>query len=196
MNKKVMVVIGKACSGKDYYAERMLDIDDKYIVKASDLVKKIIKRNVEIKNESQLDNVNIYEHSSVELWEEIVQEFNKIVEENDEEGLTFVLTGIRESKILDELMKKYDDIGIILLNVTLDLRVKFYGISRNKENLSDVEITKHLIFRDVKDNFIGLGELIQHIHNLESKYKKIVQYDYQYYTVFNDTLEINFYEKI
>lgn len=141
MYKRIVCILGKTCSGKDTFTQKLINHTQ---IDIGSLVREITETNERIHNK--------------ELDKEIIKKLDHCL---DNFQNAFVITGIRQFSILRYLVFQYvDEIELIWLDVS-DEELKRRFINRNSDK------DKEISFEEVieRDNKLGLGEIEEYVKN-------------------------------
>lgn len=142
VNKRIIIVVGKVCSGKDTFAQTLINHTQ---IDIGFLVKEITKTNQRIHNK--------------DLDKEIIRQLDYRLDGFQNVPINFIITGIRQLSILKYLISQYiSEVELIWLDVP-DEELKRRFINRQSEK------DKGFTFEEVikRDSELGLGEIEEFI---------------------------------
>jgi len=154
-NKRIICVLGRVCSGKDIFVQKMVNHTQ---IDIGSIVREITKTNQRIHNK--------------ELDKEIMRQLDYRLDGFQNDPINFVITGIRQISILRYLTSKYvGEIEHIWLDVP-DVELKRRFISRDSDK------DKGITFEEVieRDSKLGLSKIEEYVKNYPDLFTIIKNY--------------------
>lgn len=143
--KQIRLVFGRACSGKNYVCNKYTEPFKQVVV--SDVVKEISG----FKTRSDLSTTK-------DLVEQIAKKLCDIIEKEN----FIVINGIRQSKIVEEIKRKFRDDDILLIFVESSDSTRLKRFRARKDTKDDIQTLREV---DRLDNELGLQQLIETYSN-------------------------------
>lgn len=141
MNKSLIMVFGKICSGKNHFCQDYIAKGYKHII-TSDIVKQLSGHN---KRSDLTDTGNL----DIQIANQIIKQIDHLT----------IIDGIRQSTIVDHILQNYDG-EVSMIWLTADCHVRRQRFEQRNDAKDDYS------FDQAEQGDIKLG-----LHHLEQKYR-------------------------
>jgi len=144
MDKEIILVIGKMCSGKDFYCQNVLS--DYHQITTHDIVKDLIKCEVRsaMQDTKSLDMV---------IADELIATIKQTTAQK------IVVSGIRQLSIMTSVFYYFKDVSIRLIETSRATRMeRYYSNRQRSEDISFIKADKNEYELGIEDLIYGIRD--------------------------------------